>query len=68
MADIIRNGFRDPFNQTSELTMPPFGDVLTDEEIIAVIAYFKSLWSAEHRQYQEEQNRRPAMPMRRSGQ
>lgn len=43
LADIIRNGFRDPFNQTSDLTMPPFEGVLTDEEIVAVIAYFESL-------------------------
>ncbi len=63
LADIIRNGMRDPFNQTAELTMPPFTGVLSDEEIAAVIAYFKSLWSPEHRQYQDEQNRRPPMPM-----
>ena len=63
LADIIRNGMRDIFNKTPELTMPPFKDRLTDEEIAAVIAYFKSLWSAEHRRYQEEQNQRPAMPM-----
>ena len=43
--------------------MPPFSDRLTDEEIAAVIAYFKSLWSVEHRRFQEEQNRRPPMPM-----
>lgn len=63
LADIIRNGMRDPFNQTSELTMLPFTSVLGEEEIAAVIVYFKSLWSPEHRQYQDEQNRRPPMPM-----
>ena len=54
---------RDVFNQTPELTMPPFRDRLSDEEIAAVIAYFKSLWSDEHRRFQEEQNRRRSMPM-----
>lgn len=63
LASIIRNGMRDVFNKTPELTMPPFKDRLSDEEIAAVIAYFKSLWSPEHRQYQEEQNQRAAMPM-----
>lgn len=63
LASIIRNGMRDIFNTTPELTMPPFKDRLTDEEIAAVIAYFKSLWSPERRLYQEEQNQRPAMPM-----
>lgn len=62
LADIIRDGQRDLFNKTSELTMPLFKDQLSEEEIAAVIAYFKSLWSPEHRMYQEEQNQRPAMP------
>ena len=59
IAEIIRDGLRDPFNKTSELTMPPFRDRLSDEEIADVIAYFKSLWSEEHRRFQEEQNQRP---------
>ncbi|SRR6266545_1245226 len=67
LADIIRNGLRDRFNKTPELTMPPFKDKLTDEEIAAVIGYFKSLWSPEHRAYQEEQNQRPPMPTQGSG-
>ncbi len=58
---MIRNGLRDPFNKTPELTMPPFKDRLSDEEVAAVIAYFKSLWSPEHRRYQDEENRRPPM-------
>lgn len=63
LAQIIREGTRDPFNRSPDLTMPAFGDRLTHEEIEAVIAYFKSLWSGEHRVYQEEQNHRvPAMP------
>jgi mono/diheme cytochrome c family protein len=67
LAEIIRNGLRDRFNKTPELTMPPFKGQLTDEEIAAVITYFKSLWSVEHRAYQEEQNQRPPMPTQESG-
>jgi len=63
LADIIRNGQRDVFNQTPELTMPAFKGQLSDDEIAAVIAYVKSLWTPEHRRFQEEQSRRPAMPM-----
>ncbi|MBI3979693.1 MAG: cytochrome c [Chloroflexi bacterium] len=63
LAAIIREGMRDPFNRTPELTMPPFKDGLSDEEVAAVIAYFKSLWSADHRRFQEEENRKPTMPM-----
>ena len=62
LAEIIRDGLRDRFNKTPELTMPPFKDRLSNEEIAAVIGYFKSLWSPEHRSFQEEQNQRPAMP------
>ncbi len=38
--------------------MPPFKDKLSDEEIGAVIAYFKSLWSQEHRRWQLGESRR----------
>lgn len=62
LAEIIRDGTRDPFNKTPALTMPAFGVRLSDEEIAAVIAYFKSLWSPEHRRFQEEQNQRSATP------
>jgi len=62
LADVIRSGLRDPFNKTPELTMPPFDDRLTDEELAAILAYFKTLWSPEHRRFQEEQNQRPPVP------
>lgn len=61
LAGIIQNGMRDVFNNTPELTMPPFQDKLTAEEINVVITYFKSLWSPEHRRYQEEQNQQAPM-------
>jgi len=64
LSEIIRGGLRDQFNKTPDLTMPPFKtDQLSDQEISDVVAYFKSLWSLEHRQFQEEQNRRPPIPM-----
>ncbi len=64
LVEIIRGGLRDQFNKTPELTMPPFqADQLSDQQIRDVIAYFKSLWSPEHRQFQEEQNPRPPIPM-----
>ena len=66
LAEIIQNGLRDRFNKTPELTMPPFQDRLSDAEIADVIAYFKSLWFPEHRAFQEEENRRPPMPIQRS--
>lgn len=67
LAGIVRDGMRDPFNKTPELTMPPFKDKLSDEDVAAVIAYFKSLWSPEHRRFQEEQNERPPGPSPGSG-
>lgn len=62
LAQIIKDGLRDPFNKTSELTMPPFARRLSDAQVADVIAYFRSLWSPEHRTYQEELNRRQPMP------
>ena len=63
LTQIIRDGLRDQFNKTPELTMPPFGpDQLSDQDIADVITYFKSLWSLEHRQFQEQQNLHPTAP------
>jgi len=59
---MIRNGWRDPFNKTPELTMPPFKDRLSDEDIEAVITYFKSLWSEEHRRWQVRESQQDAVP------
>lgn len=55
LYEIIRDGFRDPLKPPdSPLTMPTFGDKLSDAEIRAVITYFKSLWSEESRLFQWE--------------
>ena len=63
LQEIIRDGLRDPFNKTLELTMPSFGTELNELEIGDLIAYFKSLWSTDQRQFQEQQSRRPPIPI-----
>lgn len=62
LDEMIRNGWRDPFNKTPELTMPPFKDRLSDEDIEAVITYFKSLWSEEPRRWQLRESQRDPVP------
>ena len=52
---MMSEGWRDPFNKTERLTMPPFEDVLTPEEIQNVITYLKTLWTPEQRQFQWEE-------------
>lgn len=52
LYEVIRDGMSDPLRPGSPLRMPAFGDKLSDREIRGVIEYFKSLWSAEHRQWQ----------------
>ncbi len=59
---MTKNGRRDLFNKTPELTMPPFKDRLSNEDIVAVITYFKSLWSEEHRRWQLRESQRDAVP------
>ena len=55
LYEMIRDGMRDPLRPDSPFRMPAFGNRLSDAEIRAVIAYFQSLWSPEHREYQWEQ-------------
>lgn len=62
LFEMIHDGWRDPFNKTQDLTMPAFGDTLNDAEIRAVIIYFKSLWSKEHRRYQFEESQDSPFP------
>lgn len=52
LFEVVHDGWRDPFNKTPDITMPAFGETLSDEEIRAVITYLKSLWSEEHRRFQ----------------
>lgn len=55
LRHMVEAGWRDPFNKTQRLTMPAFGEVLSDEEIATVIAYLKSLWTDEQRAFQLRQ-------------
>ena len=57
LYEMINKGLRDPFNKTQRLTMPAFEHVLSPDQIRAVIAYLKSLWTPEQRGFQEEENR-----------
>ncbi len=60
LKEIILNGLRDPFNKTPDLTMPPFHGQLSGQDVEAVITYFKSLWSDEHRRYQLDETTKAA--------
>jgi mono/diheme cytochrome c family protein len=63
LYEIIRDGFRDPLKPPdSPLTMPAFGDKLSDAEIRVVITYFKSLWSEESRLFQWEVTQQQPFP------
>ena len=52
LYEIIRDGMGDPLRPDSPLRMPAWGSTLSDADIRAAIEYFKSLWTAEHRQWQ----------------
>lgn len=53
---MIAEGWRHPFNKSDRLTMPAFGESLTDREIRAVIDYLKTLWTDEQREYQKTES------------
>jgi len=60
---MVSEGWRDPFNKTERLTMPPFRDALSPEEIRDVITHLRTLWTPEQRQFQwEETQVRGAFP------
>lgn len=59
---IASEGWRDPFNKTDRLTMPAFEDVLSPRQIVAVIAYLKTLWTAEQREFQWEESQDEPFP------
>jgi len=63
LYEIIRDGFRDPLKPPdSALTMPAFGDKVSDVEIRAVIAYFKSLWSEQSQMFQWQVTQQQPFP------
>lgn len=56
---ITKHGLVPPYVEEGyESDMPAFKGVLTDEEIWAVLAYIKSTWPEEMREFQEEANQR----------
>ena len=59
---IVRDGWRDPFNRTDRLTMPSFRDKLSPPEIRAVIIYLKTWWTPEQRRFQWEESRGSPFP------
>lgn len=48
---VTEGGFSDP---ARFYIMPPFGDILTDEQILFVIAYIKTMWTDEQRASQRQ--------------
>jgi mono/diheme cytochrome c family protein len=62
LNEMVSKGWRDPFNKTKRLTMPAFGDVLSAEQIRAVITYLKTLWTPEQRSFQSEESRNQPFP------
>ena len=56
---ITKHGLVPPYApEDYESDMPAFKDILTDEEIWAVLAYIKSTWPEDIRAFQEEANQR----------
>jgi mono/diheme cytochrome c family protein len=62
LYETIRDGMNDPLQPGSPLRMPMWGGKLTDAEIRAVIEYFRSLWTEEHRQYQWDETLKDFKP------
>ena len=62
LYQMVKKGWRDPFNKTQRLTMPAFGEEMSPEQIRAVIAYLKTLWTPEQRQFQLEESQGHRFP------
>ena len=56
LFDIVKNGGKVYALPNEINNMPAFGDVLSNEEIAAVIAYIKSTWPLDIQRLQEEVN------------
>lgn len=56
LFEMIAEGWRHPFNKSDRLTMPAFENILTDQEIRAVIEYLRTLWTEEQRLYQQSES------------
>ena len=53
LIDVVKRGTAAIVGNGYESDMPGFGEVLTDEEIMAIIAYIKSTWPSRIRATQE---------------
>ena len=62
LYETITSGMGDPLKPGSPLRMQPFGNKLSDQEIRAVIEFFKSLWNEEHRRWQWEETLKDFAP------
>lgn len=62
LYQIIREGWRDPFNKTRRLTMPAFKETLSPQQTRAVITYLKTLWTPEQRRFQWEESQHHPFP------
>jgi len=60
LAEVIRNGMPEPGKPDAPLRMPAFGDRLSEADVRAIIEYFKSLWSPDHRAFQINETLHPA--------
>lgn len=59
LFEVTRDGMVPPHAPEGyQSNMPGFGDVLDDNEIVAVIEYIKSRWTERERAYQEDLTRR----------
>lgn len=58
LLQIIRGGGDSLNIPNFKSNMPAFGDTLSDEEILAVLAYLKSRWPEEARQFQAEMSQK----------
>lgn len=52
LEEIIREGITDTLRPNQPMRMRGFGGELSAEDIRALLAYFKSLWTREHREFQ----------------
>jgi len=62
LLQIIRGGGDSLDIPNFESAMPAFEDTLSDEEIVAVLAYLKSRWPEEERQFQAEMTQKDPAP------
>lgn len=58
LFDVVKRGGQPTAPPGFVSAMPGFGDVLSDEEIWAVLAFIKSRWSEDARKWQRLQSRR----------